>query len=102
MAWQAKENFNRNDNDKKKLIELSSRKIRLDTKTSINHSGKNINGFFDILFFNKRNSFSYKIKDEALTFLSKDKNFNGSLNFKPFYFYSDLRIRNKYFEESIE
>ena len=82
----------RNDYDKKKLIELSSRKIRLDTKTSINHSGKNINGFFDILFFNKRNSFSYKIKDEALTFLSKDKNFNGSLNFKPFYFYSDLNF----------
>ena len=80
----------RNDFDKKKLIELSSRKIRLDTKTSIEHSGKDINGFFNILFFNKKNSFNYKIKNKTLNFLSKNKNFNGSLNFKPFYFYSDL------------
>ena len=80
----------RNDYDKKKIIELNSRKIRLDTKTSIEHSGKELNGIFDILFFNKRNSFNYKIKNETLNFLSKNKNFNGSLNFKPFYFYSDL------------
>ncbi len=80
----------RNDYDKKKLIELSSRKIRLNTKTSIEHSGEDIIGFFDILFFNKRNSFNYKIKDNTLNFLSKNKNFNGTLNFKPFYFYSDL------------
>ena len=80
----------RNNYDKKKIIELNSRKIRLDTKTSIDHSGKDISGNFDILFFNKRNSFNYIIKNETLNFLSKNKNFNGSLNFKPFYFYSDL------------
>ena len=80
----------RNDFDEKKLIELSSRKIRLDTKTSIEHNGNDINGFFDILFFNKKNSFNYKIKNKTLNFLSKNNNFNGSLNFKPFYFYSDL------------
>ena len=79
-----------NDYDKKKLIELSSRKIRLDTKTIIKHSGKDLNGSFDILFFNKRNSFNYKIENKTLNFLSENNNFNGSLNFKPFYFYSDL------------
>ena len=80
----------RNDYDKKKLIQLSSRKIRLDTKTSIEHFGKDINGTFDILFFNKKNSFNYKIKNKTLNFLSKNKNFDGSLNFKPFYFHSNL------------
>ena len=83
-------NISRNDYDNKKLIELSSRKIRLDTKTSIEHIGKDINGFFDILFFNKRNSFNYEIKNETLNFLSKNKNFIGTLNFKPFYFNLDL------------
>ena len=77
---------------KKKLIELSSRKIKLDTETSIEHIGQNITGYFDILFFNKRNSFKYKIENNTLSFLSKDKNFNGLLNFKPFYFYSDLNF----------
>ena len=77
---------------KKKLIELSSRKIKLDTETSIEHIGQNIIGYFDILFFNKRNSFKYKIENNTLSFLSKDKNFNGFLNFKPFYFYSDLNF----------
>tara|TARA_B100001057_G_scaffold469085_1_gene529045 strand:+ start:2072 stop:3655 length:1584 start_codon:yes stop_codon:yes gene_type:complete len=83
-------NVSRNDYDKKKVIELSSRKIRLDTKTTIEHSGEDINGSFDILFFNKRNSFNYKIENKTLNFLSKNQNFNGLLNFKPFYFYSDL------------
>ena len=82
----------RNDYNKKKIVEISSRKIRLDTKTSIEHNDKDINGFFDIAIFNKRNSFIYKIKNETLNFLSKDKNFNGSLNLRPFYFYSDLNF----------
>ncbi len=85
-------NANRNDYDKKKLLKLSSRKIQLNTEISIEHKGKDINGYFDILFFNKRNSFIYTIKNKTLNFLSKDKNFNGSLNFKPFYFNSDLNF----------
>ncbi|WP_440922633.1 hypothetical protein [Candidatus Pelagibacter sp.] len=83
-------NVSRNDYDKKKLIELSSRKIRLDSKTTIKHNGEDIMGSFDILFFNKKNSFNYKIENKTLNFLSKNDNFNGTLNLKPFYFYSDL------------
>ena len=82
----------RNINDKKKLIDLRSRKIRLKTETSIEHNEKDISGYFDILFFNKKNIFNYKIKEDTLNFLSKDKNFNGLLNFKPFYFSSDLNF----------
>ena len=82
----------RNYSDKKKLIKLSSRKIRLNTETSIEHSDEEINGFFEILSFNKKNLFNYKIENEKLYFSSKDKNFNGLLNFKPFYFSSDLNF----------
>ena len=32
----------RNDYNKKKIVEISSRKIRLDTKTSIEHNDKDI------------------------------------------------------------
>ena len=83
---------NRNNNDKKKFIKLRSRKIRLNIETSIEHYNEDISGYFDILFFNKKNLFNYKIKNDALNFLSKDKNFNGLLNFKPFYFSSDLNF----------
>ena len=82
----------RNVNNKKKLIKVSSRKIRLNTETSIEHNDNDIIGYLDILFFNKKNSFKYKIKNDALNFLSKDKNFSGLLNFKPFYFSSDLNF----------
>jgi len=82
----------RNYNEKKKLIKLSSRKIRLNTETSVEHNEEKIKGFFEITFFNKKNLFNYKIENEKLYFLSKDKNFNGLLNFKPFYFSSDLNF----------
>ena len=82
----------RNYNEKKKLIKLSSKKIRLITETSVEHDEEKIKGFFEIIFFNKKNLFNYKIENEKLYFLSKDKNFNGLLNFKPFYFSSDLNF----------
>ena len=82
----------RNSDNKKKLIELNSRKIRLNIETSIEPNDKDTNGYFDILFFNKKNSFNYKIKNDTLNFLSKNKNFNGLMNFKPFYFSSDLKF----------
>jgi len=82
----------RDANNKKKLIKVSSRKIRLNTETSIEHNDKDMIGYLDILFFNKKNSFQYKIKNDALNFLSKDKNFSGLLNFKPFYFSSNLNF----------
>ena len=41
---------------------------------------------------NKRNLFQYEIKDNSLNFLSSDKNFKGDINFKPFYFSTDLNF----------
>ena len=73
-----------------KNIRLLSKKIRLDLESSIEYDNSEINGFLNIDLFNKSNSFNYVIKNEELNFSSKDKNFSGGFNFKPFYFFSNL------------
>ena len=73
-----------------KNIKLSSKEIRLDIETSVVYSDDKIIGFFDIGSINKRNLFTYVIKDNSLNFLSSEKNFIGEVNFKPFYFSTDL------------
>ena len=73
-----------------KNIRLLSKKIRLDLESSIEYDNSEISGFLNIDLFNKSNSFNYVIKNEKLNFISKDKNFSGGFNFKPFYFFSDL------------
>jgi len=78
--------------NEKKNVKLSSKKIRLDIETSIEYEKDKIIGFFDILSINKRNLFTYVIKDNSLNFLSSEKNFKGEVNFKPFYFLTDLNF----------
>ena len=78
--------------NEKKIIKLSSKKIRLDIETSIEYEKDKINGFFDIASINNRNLFTYEIKDNSLNFLSSEKNFKGEVNFKPFYFLTDLNF----------
>ena len=75
-----------------KNIRLSSKKIRLDVETSIEYDEAKISGFFDIASINKRNFFTYIIKDNSLNFLSSKKDFKGEVNFKPFYFSTDLNF----------
>jgi len=81
----------KNDFDKK-MISLSSKRIRLNIETSIEHNDNNINGIFDIKFINKENLFTYLVKEKTLTFKSEDGNYKGMLNFKPFYFSTDLNF----------
>ena len=75
-----------------KNIKLSSKKIRLDIETSIDYSEDQISGFFDITSINKRNLFTYAIKNNSLNFLSSEKDFKGEVSFKPFYFSTDLNF----------
>ena len=75
-----------------KNVRLSSKKIRLDIETSIEYDGEKISGLFDIDSINKRNFFTYVIKDNTLNFLSSEKDFKGEVNFKPFYFSTDLNF----------
>jgi hypothetical protein len=78
--------------DKNKNIKLSSKKIRLDIETSVEYDEAKISGFFDIASINKRNLFRYVIEDNSLNFLSSEKDFKGEVNFKPFYFSTDLNF----------
>ena len=75
-----------------KNIKLISKKIRLNIENSIKYIDDEINGFVNIDLFNKSNSFKYVIKNKKLNFLSEDENFGGGINFKPFYFSTDLNI----------
>ena len=84
----------KNSDNRKKEFELVSKKIRLNIETTIEHENSNIFGDIKIVFFNKENSFKYTIKNESLNFLSADKKFQGTLNFKPFYFSSNLNFNN--------
>ena len=78
--------------DKNKNIKLSSKKIRLDIETSVEYDEDKISGFFDIASINKKNLFRYVIEDNSLNFLSLEKDFKGEVNFKPFYFSTDLNF----------
>ena len=51
-----------------------------------------MSGIFDITTINKRNLFRYEIKDNSLNFTSSEKDFQGEVNFKPFYFSTDLNF----------
>jgi len=84
--------ISKNINSDNKNLKLLSKKIRLNIETSIEHSDSEISGFFILELLNKNNLFNYMIKENALIFSSKDKNINGELNFKPFYFSSNLNF----------
>ena len=86
-------NVSKNITNKNKSIKLSSKKLRLDIDTSVVHDGTKITGIFDIETINKKNLFKYIISDNSLNFLSLDKNFRGDVNFKPFYFSTDLNFK---------
>ena len=75
-----------------KNIKLSSKKIRLDIETSVEHDEDKMSGFFDVTTINKRNLFRYEISDNSLDFVSSEKDFSGEINFKPFYFTTDLNF----------
>ena len=82
----------KNIDNNNKDIKLSSKKIRLNIENSVKYDQDKISGLFDIEIINKKNSFNYEINDNSLNFLSIDKNFNGDINFKPFYFSTDLNF----------
>ena len=75
-----------------KNIKLSSKKIRLDIESSIEYDETKISGFFDVASINKKNLFTYIIKDNSLYFSSSKKDFKGEVNFKPFYLSTDLNF----------
>ena len=48
--------------------------------------------FLDIDLFNKRMKFTYEINNEKLLTFYQDEKFGGVINFKPFYFSTNLNF----------
>ena len=84
--------ISKNIENNQKIIKLISKKIRLDIDNSVKYIDNKINGLLEIDLFNKSNSFKYTIKNNKLEFQSDDGNFGGVLNFKPFYFLTNLNF----------
>ena len=81
----------KNDKFNKEIISLfDSKKIRLRIENKINYEKKDLEGLFELMFINKGTSFNYLVKKNSFIFNSKNtnNNYNGNIDFKPFYFVS--------------
>ena len=85
-------NINNNLYKKNSLISVESRKLRLNIKNNVDFSKTNINGVLFFKFINKSKMINYNINDNSLNFTNEKNNFNGQLDFKPFYLSSDLKF----------
>lgn len=81
-----------NLDNKKTLMKLKSKKIRLNIDNEFNYQNDDIDGLIKTSIMNKEQIFDYKINDKFLEFKSKEDELNGKLYFKPFYFSSDLNL----------
>ncbi len=78
------------------LVEVESKKIRLDIINEIDYSKEIKKGVLDASIFNKRTLINYVLDDKSLSFSSKDKKnfYNGEIDFKPFYLSADFNYEN--------
>ena len=71
---------------------IKSNKLRLNLKNNLNYNNENLEGIMNFELFSKSKIFNYVIKKNSLSFNSVDDDFKGELDFKPFYFISDLNF----------
>ena len=78
--------------NKKIFSKLNSNKLRLNIENEINYNNSVKTGLLDILFINKSTKFKYEINNNSLIFYSDEtnNNYKGEMNFKPFYFSTEL------------
>ena len=78
-------------------------KLRLKIENQINYREENKIGSLKINFKNKNNLINYKLKKNSLDFSLEDsnKNYNGYIEFKPFYMVSNLNYQNLKLSELI-
>ena len=86
-------------NDKLNQIldtEIICNKLRLKIENQIDYKKNDKNGILKINFKNRNNTFNYNIKENLLDYSLKDsnKNFNGLIEFKPFYSFSNLKYQS--------
>ena len=92
----------RNNKLNKKLqFKLNSNKLVLRVENETDYSKQNNEGIFKITFKNRNNLFNYKLRENKLNFSLKDtnKNYNGLLEFKPFYLESNFNYQALKFKD---
>ena len=91
-----------NDKEKKFSSKLKSKKVRLKIENDFDYSGKDINGLFNLQIINDYHSFSYLMNKDFLNFVSDDGKFNGRVDFKPFYFISNMNFNQLYLNDMFD
>lgn len=90
----------KNDKFNKKIsTRFNSKKIRLNITSDTNYDDENRNGLLDVLFVSKNTSLEYKIKENFLSYLSKDNTYNGTIDFKPFYMTAEFNYNGLSFKD---
>ena len=73
-------------------FELRSKNIRTKIRNFIQYGDKNLSGILETQILNDINYFTYDIKNNSFSIKSKDDNFKGNIDLKPFYISSDLNF----------
>ncbi len=81
-----------NNNIKKMFTNLNSHRIRLGIQNDFDYKDKKIDGILNFEIINDSKLFNYTVNQKNLNFNSEDNNFKGSLDFKPFYLFSELNF----------
>ena len=74
------------------LTYLKSKKIKLNVENKLDFNKSDIIGSTNIKIMSKYEDFNYEIKKDSLSFLSADNDYKGLIEFKPFYFFSELKF----------
>ena len=86
--------LNLNHNKEKNFFSfiLESKNIRLKIKNFFQYSNKNFNGNLEAQILNDIKYFIYDIKNNSLSINSKDNNFKGEIDLRPFYLSLNLNF----------
>mgnify|MGYP001222136923 CR=1 FL=1 len=94
--------------EKKFTSTFNSKKIRLNIENEFDYKEKIKKGLLSILLINKDTKLNYEINNNSMIFNSLDekKNYNGNLDFKPFYLsanfnYENMMVKNLLKSDSI-
>ncbi len=78
--------------EKNYFINIDSHKLRANIENYLDYSEDKITGLLNFKIINKLKKIIYTINKNSLDFETEDKKFSGRIDFKPFYFTSDIKF----------
>ena len=87
---------------RKIFTKLKSKKVRLKIENEFNYDNENIYGLLNLQIINDYHSFDYTIDKNSLNFSSSDEQFNGKIDFKPFYLLSNMNFNQLNFKDAFK